>query len=138
MLFTVTKEIEFSASHQLSLPEPDHPCNRLHGHNYVVQATLVADALDGDMVLELGGLSRHLREILPDHQHLNDLFSNPTAEKLAAWIWCELSNRLGHIGRIVQMNIRVRETRSGAAEILAERWEYEAVRAIWSNDPGRG
>ncbi|MFI6697695.1 6-pyruvoyl trahydropterin synthase family protein [Streptomyces sp. NPDC050509] len=44
----ISKEFHFSASHQLDgLPE-DHPCGRLHGHNYVVALELSAptDGLD--------------------------------------------------------------------------------------------
>ena len=36
-MYIISKEYHFSASHQLhDLPE-DHPCHRLHGHNYVVE-----------------------------------------------------------------------------------------------------
>jgi 6-pyruvoyltetrahydropterin/6-carboxytetrahydropterin synthase len=36
-MFTITKRFAFSASHVLDTLGPDHPCARLHGHNYEVE-----------------------------------------------------------------------------------------------------
>ncbi|HBU96439.1 6-pyruvoyl trahydropterin synthase family protein, partial [Thalassospira lucentensis] len=39
-MFTITKQFAFSASHQLAGLDADHPCSRLHGHNYIVEVEL--------------------------------------------------------------------------------------------------
>ena len=103
MLFEITKEFHFSASHRLyDLPD-SHPCARLHGHNYVVRVTLGADRLtkkpDG-FVMDYGELApfaKWLKDEI-DHRHLNDLMGevNPTAENLAMWFY----ERLWHPGEI--------------------------------------
>lgn len=93
-MYRITKEFHFSASHQLDhLPE-DHPCARLHGHNYVVVVELAAEDLDAD------GFVRDYRALAPlkeyidtrfDHRHLNDVIEGPaTAERLAKHFfdWC--------------------------------------------------
>lgn len=94
-MYRITKEFHFSASHQLChLPE-DHPCARLHGHNYIVEVELSAATLDSDgFVLDyraLAPLKRYIDEEL-DHRHLNDVFGHDmvTSERLAQEIfdWC--------------------------------------------------
>lgn len=44
--FTISKDFEFSASHELRLLPETHKCSGNHGHNYVVTLTLTADRLD--------------------------------------------------------------------------------------------
>lgn len=94
-MYTVTKEFNFSASHQLLSLPPEHPCARLHGHNYAVQVELTAAELNQH------GFVRDYRELAPfksyleeevDHRHLNEIFGNDavTAERLAQrfFTWC--------------------------------------------------
>lgn len=94
MSFTIAKEFAFSASHQLShLENPDHPCKRLHGHNYTVTMILEGEDTNND------GFVQDYRELDPvkkwidaelDHKHLNDVFRDSldtTAENLARRIY---------------------------------------------------
>ena len=74
-MYRITKQFSFSASHRLDhLPE-DHPCFRLHGHNYVVEVVLESRELNSDGFVrdygELGPLKRFIEERL-DHRHLED------------------------------------------------------------------
>jgi 6-pyruvoyltetrahydropterin/6-carboxytetrahydropterin synthase len=93
-MFTISKRFEFSASHQLAhLPE-EHPCSRLHGHNYVVEVELQAELLDAcGFVVDYGEL-KAFKEYLDttfDHHHINGILSGfPTAENLALYFygWC--------------------------------------------------
>lgn len=90
-MYTISKQFHFSASHQLTGLPPDHQCARLHGHNYVVELVLQAEALDehGFVVdyLALRPFKEYLDETL-DHRHLNDIFSfSPTAENLARHLY---------------------------------------------------
>jgi 6-pyruvoyltetrahydropterin/6-carboxytetrahydropterin synthase len=39
-MYTISKEFNFSASHQLLGLIKDHPCGRIHGHNYTLKIFL--------------------------------------------------------------------------------------------------
>ncbi|WP_011583360.1 MULTISPECIES: 6-carboxytetrahydropterin synthase QueD [Chelativorans] len=94
-MFRITKQFHFSASHQLLRLADDHPCKRLHGHNYIVEIELAADALDENGFVrdyhDLAAFQRYVDETL-DHRHLNDVFGHDavTAEWLAKHFfdWC--------------------------------------------------
>ena len=90
-MYTMSKEFSFSASHILEhLPE-DHPCSRLHGHNYVVIVEFSSTHLDKvGFVIDYQAMQPIKRYIdcNLDHRHLNDVFSfNPTAELMAAHLF---------------------------------------------------
>ncbi len=95
MTFRITKDYHFSASHRLhNLPE-DHPCARLHGHNYIVQVELSSEGLNEAGFVrdyrELDALKTYIDETC-DHRHLNEVLGDDctTAEQLARhfYIWC--------------------------------------------------
>ncbi len=85
-MYGISKEFYFSASHQLSGLPADHPCSRLHGHNYRVRIELKSNRLNAaDFVRdyrELNDFKRYLDDQI-DHRHLNDIFEVTTAEALA-------------------------------------------------------
>ncbi len=90
-MFTIKKEFSFSASHQLEGLPPDHPCSRLHGHNYKIIVQLSSETLDETGFVkdyrELGIIKTFIDSEL-DHRHLNDVFPvNPTAENLAKHLY---------------------------------------------------
>lgn len=99
MTFTISKDFTFSASHQLTgLPE-DHPCSRLHGHNFVVRLSLASDTLDEvGFVLDYNDL-RDFGNWLDysfDHRHLNDVvWFNPTSELMARYIYSMAKTTFG-------------------------------------------
>ena len=95
-MYRITKEYHFSASHQLfQLPE-NHPCHRLHGHNYVVRVELSSDELNNVGFVrdyrELDDLKTYIDDTF-DHRHLNDVLGDDdvTAENLARhfYDWCK-------------------------------------------------
>ncbi len=47
-MYRITKEFHFSASHQLCHLHQNHPCARMHGHNYIVEVELASETLDED------------------------------------------------------------------------------------------
>lgn len=112
--YTVSTEIQFSASHSLNNYPGD--CARLHGHNWTLRVYYRFKDVDEDgitvdyLVLQ----SRMKEEILPrfDHRHLNEVAPfdrmNPTSENLAAEIF-----------RICRENIRIK----GGELVEVELWE---------------
>lgn len=95
-MYRISKMFGFSASHRLEgLPNnPDgseHPCTRLHGHNYQVELILSSYVLDEHgFVLDYRAMQPFkdfLNEKL-DHRHLNDVIDvHPTAENLARYLY---------------------------------------------------
>ena len=91
-MFTISKEFSFCASHTLmGLPE-EHPCSRLHGHNYTVIVEFQSSTLDEvGFILdyrEMDPIKVYIDRML-DHKHLNDVYKliNPTAELLAEYLF---------------------------------------------------
>jgi 6-pyruvoyltetrahydropterin/6-carboxytetrahydropterin synthase len=91
-MYRITKQFAFSASHVLGGLSSDHPCSRLHGHNYIVEIELCAANLDSRGFVrdyrELGPL-KHLIDDEFDHRHLNDVLGHDhaTAENLAKFFY---------------------------------------------------
>jgi 6-pyruvoyltetrahydropterin/6-carboxytetrahydropterin synthase len=119
-MFTIAKRFSFSASHVLTAVADDHPCRRLHGHNYEVEVVCAAADLDHrDMVVDFLDLdpAKQFIDRTVDHRHLNDVVDGePTAERLAWWIYESLKAELpGDVaGRLVA--VRVHETPRTCAE----------------------
>lgn len=91
-MFRISKEFHFSASHQLTQMPADHPCARLHGHNYVVVLELQGETLNpyGFVrdYLELKAFKDYIDDTL-DHRHLNEVLGDEcvTAERLARHLY---------------------------------------------------
>jgi len=86
-MYKISKQFSFSASHILEGLPADHPCTRLHGHNYIVTVHLKSETLDDKGFVkdyrELNVIKDYIDKHL-DHRHLNDVFKvNPTAENIA-------------------------------------------------------
>src|SRR5262245_46851351 len=87
-MYRITKQFDFSASHQLDHLPAGHPCARLHGHNYRAEVVIESACLDDRGFCqadygELDAFGAYIDEFL-DHRHLNDVFPfRPTAENLA-------------------------------------------------------
>ena len=101
--YTLKVLVEFAAAHQLH----NYPgnCARMHGHNWKVEAEVVAHALnDIDLAIDFQDIKAALRAITDrlDHRHLNDLppFDrvNPTAEQIARHIHGQLTEALSPAG----------------------------------------
>jgi 6-pyruvoyltetrahydropterin/6-carboxytetrahydropterin synthase len=128
-VYTIKKQFEFSASHQLrhlrnpAWPEDDprqHQCSRDHGHNYIVEVELQAEYLDSrGFVVDYGEL-RALKEYIDttfDHRRLGEVVPfYTTAENLAAHFfgWC-------YIRWPQTVAVRVSETVKTWAEFRPER-----------------
>ena len=88
MIFLITKEFEFDASHYIA--GRGGKCERLHGHTWRFAVTLEAELQEDGIAYDFRDLGAAVVERVVeklDHTHLNDLLSQPSAENLAAWIW---------------------------------------------------
>lgn len=117
MTMRISKQFAFSASHRLDGLPDGHQCARLHGHNYVVEVELAAEAdqlTPTGFVRDYGDLApfKQWIDTTVDHQHLNDIVrSNPSAENLARWIYDQWSARLPELSAV-----RISETPKTWAE----------------------
>jgi len=90
-MYKISKQFSFSASHILEGLPQEHPCSRLHGHNYVVIVHLKSGQLNEVGFIkdyrDLDTVKQYIDEEL-DHRHLNDIFPfNPTAENMAKFLY---------------------------------------------------
>ena len=95
-MYTLKVEGAFEAAHRVA----GYPgkCDRLHGHNWVVEALVQGRQLDElGMLVDFKAIKKALQEVLEpfDHRYLNELepFNgglNPTAENLARLIFEKL------------------------------------------------
>jgi 6-pyruvoyltetrahydropterin/6-carboxytetrahydropterin synthase len=95
----IAKSFDFCASHQLTHLPVEHPCARLHGHNYTI-VLLFAGPVDVDtgFVVDFRAMDvfKAWVDTTLDHQHLNSVIAQlrgnrwesigTTSENLAAWI----------------------------------------------------
>jgi 6-pyruvoyltetrahydropterin/6-carboxytetrahydropterin synthase len=104
-VYTITKDFEFSAAHYLNGLAKDHPCGRLHGHNYRVRVELSTHRLSrAGFVRDYGELDEFKKYLAKaaDHRCLNDWMPkaegrpggvvNPTAENLAYLFYLHLKD----------------------------------------------
>lgn len=97
-------EADFAAAHFLK--DYHGKCENLHGHNYKVYVHVRGEVLDdGGMLMDFSILKKNLREIckILDHTNLNELKdsqdtlifdNNPSAERIATYIYNKLRNAL--------------------------------------------
>ncbi len=102
----IRKHFRFEAAHVL----PHHPgkCARMHGHSYrlevAIRGSLQAEGPARGMVEDFDTIKRIVHAYatdLLDHQTLNDLIENPTAERIVLWIWERLAPHLDGLDELV-------------------------------------
>jgi len=91
-MYKVIKRMEISAAHQLDLPY-ESKCKNLHGHNWIVDVEISAEELTNGMVFDFTHIKKHVHNTL-DHQNVNTIITQPTAENMAKWIYDRLETIL--------------------------------------------
>ena len=117
-MYRISKQFHFSAAHRLERLPQDHPCHRLHGHNYVVEMVLEADWLDRNGFVtdygELAPVKEWLDEAL-DHRNLNEVLpeldGQTTAENIARVVYERFKRQFTQLAAV-----RVSETPKTWAE----------------------
>ena len=90
-MYTISKQFDFSASHNLyNLPE-HHPCTKIHGHNYILTVYLSSEVLNNSGFVvdyhSLKPIKKWIDKNL-DHENLNDVFDfSPTVELMCKFIY---------------------------------------------------
>lgn len=97
-MYEISKEFHFSAAHQLHGLPQEHPCSRVHGHNYVVRIFLRGSELnEHDFLMdyrELDPIKNWIDSTL-DHRNLNDVLPcKTTAENMAKYLLEVFKDRL--------------------------------------------
>jgi len=98
-LYEITSETQFSAAHKLV--NYNGPCENLHGHNWLIKATVKCSNLDSAGIgIDFKVLKNYLKEISQqfDHKDLNEVFKheklNPSSENLARYVFQCLKEKL--------------------------------------------
>jgi len=97
--YTLKVVSDFASAHTLR----DYPgaCSRMHGHNWKVEAEVLATELDTvGMGIDFKAIKAAVKELtdILDHRYLNEVapfdMLNPTAENIAAWLYKGLGEKL--------------------------------------------
>ena len=97
-MYEVTIRKSFSAAHLLR--EIGGKCEELHGHNFLVEVSAAADALNEEgLLIDFRLLKRWTDEILDglDHKYLNELECfkgiNPSSERIARFLYERIAEK---------------------------------------------
>lgn len=119
--YTLVVKASFAAAHRLR--EYEGNCERLHGHNWQVEAAVESDRLDSlGMAIDFRVIKKALHGILDrlDHGYLNDVppftEENPSSENLARYLYDELERKIPEPARVCRVIV----------------WESEDARAEYS------
>jgi len=102
-VYEISVSLHFSAAHHL--PEYDGNCGSIHGHNWTVRATVLAEDVDRTgLAIDFRVVKAALADVLGalDHRNLNELpdFESvpPTAENISRWIYERLARKINRPG----------------------------------------
>ncbi len=121
MIFKISVVTHFAAAHNLRGYEG--PCEKLHGHNWSIKATVGTDKLDAiGLAYDFKKLKGHLKEIVErlDHQYINEVTPfdqlNPTSENIAKYIFESLATKLPTTVSVISVEVGESENSVAAYE----------------------
>ena len=89
------REFYFDAAH--FIPHYKGKCEKLHGHTYKLEVVVERGIQKDGMIIDFTKLKEIVdHEVIDklDHQALNELFENPTAEHILNWIAEQLKEKI--------------------------------------------
>lgn len=101
----IYKRFVFDSAHFLPNVPDGHKCKNIHGHTYRLTVYLEGD-LDEELqwVMDFKDLKDVVRPVIDtlDHRLMNDIegLENPTAERIAVWIWDKIKPNLPLLSKI--------------------------------------
>lgn len=101
----LVKDFRFEAAHYLPNVPEGHKCRRMHGHSFRGEIAVRGhvDPATG-WLIDFADLRRSVDPIVArlDHYLLNEVegLENPTAERVAVWIWERLAPGLPQLHRV--------------------------------------
>ena len=101
----LVKDFRFEAAHWLPNVPDGHKCRRMHGHSFRGEVA-VRGEIDPKTgwVIDFADLRSAVEPIVKrlDHYLLNEIegLENPTAERLAVWIWQHVAPALPSLFRV--------------------------------------
>ena len=98
-MFEITITTDFAAAHRLK--NYNGACENLHGHNFIVEVSVICEKLDDAYIaIDFKLLKSMVAEIVDklDHRYLNEIDyfdkTNPTSEMIAKYIFEQLKEKL--------------------------------------------
>ena len=98
-MYELSIETGFASAHQLRGYKGK--CEKLHGHNWKVQISVIAERLNEiDVAIDFHELKKIANEVVSplDHAFLNDIFpfteKNPSSENVAKWIYESMKKKI--------------------------------------------
>ena len=87
MSWNLVVKQDFSAAHYLK--NYKGKCEKMHGHTFQIEVHLKMEELDkAGIATDFNEIKTYLKEILPDHQVLNDIYDfSPSAENLSKYFY---------------------------------------------------
>jgi 6-pyruvoyltetrahydropterin/6-carboxytetrahydropterin synthase len=123
-MYELTVTAEFSAAH--AIRDYNGPCERMHGHNYLVQVVVAGEHVNAQgLLVDFRDLKKALANVLDrlDHRNLNELEafhdSSPTSEVIARYIYDELAGQINQLGARLT-RVTVWETATASASYYTE------------------
>jgi 6-pyruvoyltetrahydropterin/6-carboxytetrahydropterin synthase len=97
-MYEVTIKKSFSAAHLLK--EIGGKCEELHGHNFLVEVSVMSESLNSEgLLIDFRVVKRWTDEVLEqlDHKYLNEIeyfkSINPSSEQLARFLYDRISEK---------------------------------------------
>lgn len=90
---TLIVKQKFSSAHYLE--NYNGKCEKMHGHTFEVEVHLRAEKLDkSGIAIDFTELKGYLKEILPDHKVLNEIFDfSPSAENISEYLYSKVKEK---------------------------------------------
>jgi 6-pyruvoyltetrahydropterin/6-carboxytetrahydropterin synthase len=93
MSWELVVKSKFAAAHFLE--HYQGKCEKMHGHTFEIEAYFKVDSLnESGIAVDFTELKSYLKEILPDHKVLNEVFDfSPSAENLSRYLYYKIKEK---------------------------------------------